>query len=103
MAHAEKARRMPPPMSGREVTEKQIDTVRRWIQEGAKWETHWAFNAPKRPEPPAVKNTAAVRNPIDNFIQARLEREESDARFRGGSTHAAAPSELRSYGSSAEP
>ncbi|HYI93134.1 MAG TPA: DUF1553 domain-containing protein [Bryobacteraceae bacterium] len=75
MAHAEKARRMPPPTSGRDVSEKQIDTVRRWIQEGAKWETHWAFNAPKRPDLPAVKNTGAIHNPIDNFIQARLERE----------------------------
>ena len=75
MAHADKARRMPPPMSGREVSAAQIDVIRRWIEQGAKWETHWAFTAPKHTEPPAVKNTAAIRNPIDQFIQARLERE----------------------------
>ena len=73
--HAEKARKMPPPMSDRQLTPKQIDVVRRWIEEGAKWQTHWAFTAPHRPELPAVKDTSALRNPIDHFIQARLERE----------------------------
>ena len=38
---------MPPPMSDRELTPKQIDVVRRWIEEGAKWQTHWAFTAPQ--------------------------------------------------------
>jgi len=75
MAHPDKARRMPPPMSGREVSPSQVDIIRRWIEQGAKWETHWAFTAPKRQEAPTVKNTAAIRNPIDQFIQARLERE----------------------------
>src|SRR5262249_21498651 len=43
---------------------------------------HWAFKAPKRPEPPivnpAVPPAAAwvIRNPIDNFVQARLQREK---------------------------
>ena len=73
--HPEKARKMPPPMSDRELTPKQVDVVRRWIEEGAKWQTHWAFTAPHRPELPAVKDTGALRNPIDHFIQARLERE----------------------------
>jgi len=75
LSHAEKARRMPPPMSDRSLTDKQIDVIKRWIAEGAKWETHWAFTPPKRIDPPNVKNTAAVRNPIDNFVEERLERE----------------------------
>jgi hypothetical protein len=75
LSHSDKARRMPPPMADRVVSEKQIEAIRRWIEEGAKWQTHWAFTAPQRPEPPVVKNTAAVRNPIDQFIEARLERE----------------------------
>jgi mono/diheme cytochrome c family protein len=75
ISHADKAKRMPPPMADRVVSEKQIDAIRRWIEQGAKWQTHWAFTAPQRPEPPAVKNNDAVRNPIDQFIQARLERE----------------------------
>jgi hypothetical protein len=75
MTHAEPARRMPPPASNRQLTDKQIQTVRQWITEGAKWQTHWAFSKPERPALPAVKNASAVRNPIDAFVQARLERE----------------------------
>ncbi len=69
------ARRMPPPESGYRLNDKQIELLRRWIDEGAKWETHWAYIAPKRPELPKVNHTAWPRNPIDYFILARLERE----------------------------
>ena len=67
--------RMPPPESGHVLTERQIDLLRRWIDQGAKWDTHWAYVAPKRPELPAVSQMSWVRNPIDQFILARLERE----------------------------
>src|SRR6185503_17659513 len=53
----------------------QIDLLRRWIDEGAKWDTHWAYVPPKRPELPAVAERSWVRNPIDQFVLARLERE----------------------------
>jgi mono/diheme cytochrome c family protein len=67
--------RMPPPESGHVLTDKQIDLLRRWIDQGAKWDMHWAYVAPKRPEPPVVHDPAWVRNPIDQFILSRLERE----------------------------
>jgi Protein of unknown function (DUF1553)/Protein of unknown function (DUF1549)/Concanavalin A-like lectin/glucanases superfamily/Planctomycete cytochrome C len=69
--------RMPPAETGHVLTAKQIDLLRRWIDEGAKWDTHWAFLAPKRPEPPVVGSREArwVRTPIDQFILARLARE----------------------------
>ena len=69
--------RMPPAETGHTLTAKQIDLLRRWIDEGAKWDTHWAFLAPQRPELPAVSSGQArwVRTPIDRFILARLERE----------------------------
>ncbi|HKQ73858.1 MAG TPA: DUF1553 domain-containing protein [Blastocatellia bacterium] len=66
---------MPPESSGHKLTEKQIETIRRWIDEGARWNEHWAFIAPKRPEIPKVTNAAWVRAPIDSFILARLEKE----------------------------
>jgi hypothetical protein len=66
---------MPPPDSGHSLDARQIDLLRRWIDEGAKWDTHWAFNPPVRAEPPAVEKDDWVRNPIDRFILARLERE----------------------------
>ncbi|HVW85664.1 MAG TPA: DUF1549 domain-containing protein, partial [Bryobacteraceae bacterium] len=70
------ARRMPPPYSDRKpLSEKEVATIRAWIEQGAKWQSHWAFTAPVRPTPPAVRNTRWIRNPIDNFVLARLERE----------------------------
>ncbi len=69
---------MPPSDSGHALTARQIDLLRRWIDEGAKWDTHWAYTAPVRSEPPAADKLAHgdwVRNPIDRFILTRLERE----------------------------
>ena len=42
---------------------------------GARAETHWAYRKPVRPAPPAVADAAWVKNPIDAFVRARLERE----------------------------
>ena len=53
----------------------QIALLRRWIKEGAKWEDHWAFVAPKPQPLPAVKRGDWVRRPLDQFILARLEKE----------------------------
>jgi hypothetical protein len=66
---------MPPVHSGHKLTDRQIALLRRWIDEGAKWETHWAYLAPKRPELPKIKKPDWLRNPIDHFILARLEKE----------------------------
>ena len=67
--------RMPPPDSGKSLKPDQIETLRRWVLAGAKYEQHWAFVPPQRPAIPAVKNQAWVRNPIDSFVLDRLERE----------------------------
>ncbi|HEY3836007.1 MAG TPA: PSD1 and planctomycete cytochrome C domain-containing protein [Bryobacteraceae bacterium] len=70
------AMRMPPPYSDRKpLNEKEVATIRTWIQQGAKWQSHWSFTPPVRHELPVVHNAAWVRNPIDNFVMARLERE----------------------------
>ncbi len=70
------ARRMPPPYSDRKpLTEKEVATVRAWIEQGAKWQSHWSFTPPVRPATPSVKNQSWVRNPIDSFVLARLEKE----------------------------
>jgi hypothetical protein len=72
---ADETERMPPARSGRKLTQRQIDLIRRWIEQGAKWQKHWAFLAPKRPALPLVKNAGWVRNPLDAFVLDRLERE----------------------------
>ena len=74
ITHPDPEKRMPPADSGHSLTAKQIELLRRWIDEGAKWDTHWAYTAPVRSEPPAVPGDW-VRNPIDQFILARLSRE----------------------------
>ena len=75
ITHPDPNERMPPPDSGHALTERQIEQLKRWIDEGAKWDTHWAYTAPVRVEPPAVSQSGWARNAIDQFIQARLERE----------------------------
>jgi hypothetical protein len=66
---------MPPPDSGKSLTAEQIEVLRRWIEEGAEYAAHWAFVPPQRPAAPTVADEARVRNPIDAFVLARLERE----------------------------
>jgi hypothetical protein len=67
--------RMPPAESRRSLTPAQIALLKRWIDQGAPWKEHWAFQPPLKPKPPPVKtvNPAWLRNPIDRFILARLE------------------------------
>jgi hypothetical protein len=66
---------MPPPKTGKKLTTAQIDTLKRWVDQGAKWETHWAFEKPVRPELPKVKDAAWAKNEIDHFIREKLESE----------------------------
>ncbi len=67
---------MPPASSKKAaITPQQADLLRSWIAQGAKYQGHWAFQPLAKIQPPAVKNTKWVRNDIDRFILARLERE----------------------------
>ena len=69
------SRLMPPPKTGKKLTAAQKETLTRWVAEGAEYQPTWSLIAPKRPTPPAVQNAAWVRNPIDNFILAELEKQ----------------------------
>jgi hypothetical protein len=76
------------PLGGDPFTPEQIDLIRLWIDQGAFWPddsalstnhsalpSHWAYVKPVHSTLPAVREGAWVRNPIDNFILARLEKE----------------------------
>ncbi len=63
------------PYHGPALAPQQIALLRRWIKEGAKWEDHWSFVAPKPQPLPAVKRQGWARQPLDQFILARLEKE----------------------------
>ena len=67
--------KMPPADSNKSLDAQQIERLRQWIDQGASWQTHWAFTAPVRPEIPTVSDPTWPANPIDFFILARLDRE----------------------------
>ena len=69
------AQRMPPSWSGKELTPDQIDLIRNWIEQGAKWRQHWAFSPLQQPPLPPVGATDWPRNGIDYFALARMQRE----------------------------
>ncbi len=70
IASDNKTLRMPPAYLGHDkLPQRDIETIRRWIQEGALWQNHWSFITPKRPAVPKDANA------IDSFVRARLDRE----------------------------
>ena len=63
---------MPPPESKKQLTARQKALLKRWIEQGAKYEGHWAFLEPKSPTPPKG-NLKWGHNPIDHFVLKQLE------------------------------
>lgn len=65
--------RMPPLDSGKpQLTKEQVDTLKRWINQGAEYTDHWAFVKPVKPEVPEVEDGGWSRNAIDRFVIAKL-------------------------------
>ncbi len=62
---------MPPPETHKQLKPAEIELLRRWIDEGAKFEEHWSFLPPQRPTPPADA-TGWAKTPIDAFVAAKL-------------------------------
>jgi mono/diheme cytochrome c family protein len=67
--------RMPPPEAHKTLKPEQIALLREWVRQGAEYEQHWSFIAPKPQNVPEVRQKEWVRNAIDNFVLARLESE----------------------------
>ncbi|MFT5302573.1 MAG: hypothetical protein ACI814_003389 [Mariniblastus sp.] len=64
---------MPPPDSGKSLTEHDKELLKRWIKEDAPFEKHWSFQGIARPNPPAVEKADWARSEIDRFVLAKLE------------------------------
>lgn len=62
---------MPPPSTGKKLTAKQKELLGRWINEGADYQKHWAFEKPLKVDP---QPSSASQNPIDAFVQQRLKQ-----------------------------
>lgn len=68
------ATRMPPAKMGKNLTPREIELLRTWIANGARYEKHWAFVPVARPKIPTVDNPGWVRNPVDAFVLNQLEK-----------------------------
>jgi hypothetical protein len=64
---------MPPPKIKKTLTAAQKETLKRWIAQGAEYQPHWSFIAPKRPTLPKVSNEQWVKTPVDRFILKGLD------------------------------
>jgi hypothetical protein len=68
--------RMPPAKFVKSLTPREIETLKLWVEQGAKWQEHWSQIAPKRPTLPKTSNPAWARSAIDHFVLARLDEEK---------------------------
>ncbi|RMF45164.1 MAG: DUF1553 domain-containing protein [Planctomycetota bacterium] len=68
---------MPPPTETRQLTAEEKELLRRWIEQGAPLEGHWAFEPIVAPEPPPVPDEYAEwsNNPVDRFLLTRALRQ----------------------------
>jgi hypothetical protein len=73
VTHPDVAERMPPEEAGTPLLPAEIAILRRWVEQGAPWEGHWAFQPIQRPRPPVERPDAFVRGAIDAFILQELE------------------------------
>jgi hypothetical protein len=70
----DESERMPPRKSNRTLTAQQKDILRRWVEQGAPWGKHWAYETPERPPVPQIRDPQfEIRNPIDAFVLAKLQ------------------------------
>lgn len=68
---------MPPSDAHLSLDAREKATIIKWIKQGAEWKEHWAFSKPQNSRiPPKVQSNWATENPIDNFVQRKLEQED---------------------------
>ncbi|MCI0539557.1 MAG: PSD1 and planctomycete cytochrome C domain-containing protein [Verrucomicrobiales bacterium] len=68
--------RMPPADHGPALTAREVALLREWIQQGAPWDVHWAYQPPQAQPLPKVRNRRWPQQSLDHFILARLEAEK---------------------------
>ncbi|RCS53979.1 DUF1553 domain-containing protein [Bremerella cremea] len=67
--------RMPPADSNRSLSAEEIELIRQWIAQGAKYDQHWAFRPITKPAVPQLEDDDWSRNEIDKFVLAKLRQE----------------------------
>ena len=84
-----------PPAGGPAAHAAEIDLVRRWIEQGAKWQKHWAFLAPRRSAGAARQESAMPSHPDRRLRAGPARTGRADALARGRPRHAAPPRDAR--------
>lgn len=74
ITHEDAKEKMPPADFHLKLTDREVDVIKKWIEQGAPWEGHWAFIPPDRPTIPEVSDPTWSRNEIDPYILRRLDR-----------------------------
>jgi hypothetical protein len=65
---------MPPADFKKHLSQQEIQIIKRWIAEGAKWEKHWAYDIPSgAPKPPPIENKSWPKSALDHFVLAKIE------------------------------
>lgn len=64
--------KMPPAGTKKPLTSAEIRLLTEWVEQGAAYDSHWAFRSPVPTRPPEVDAVVTVRNAIDNFVIDRL-------------------------------
>jgi Protein of unknown function (DUF1553)/Protein of unknown function (DUF1549)/Planctomycete cytochrome C len=65
------------PALGDRLSPWQIALIKKWINDGANYEPHWSYLTPQKKSPPSIHHPpSAIRNPIDAFILAELDKED---------------------------
>jgi len=67
--------KMPPPDSKKRLSQREIELLQTWIEQGAPFAKHWSYEKPLRPAIPDVREPERSSNPIDRFVLARLDAE----------------------------
>ena len=99
VTHTDARRRMPPIGANKTLTDRQIEVLRQWIEDGASWDQHWSFASIEAPGAPRVASEGWIRQPLDRFVLSRLEAEGVVARTRGRPPDARASCRAGPHGS----
>ncbi|RPG67597.1 MAG: DUF1553 domain-containing protein [Flavobacteriaceae bacterium TMED42] len=65
---------MPPPESNLELTEREKIILEKWIEQGAEWDRHWAYNPPVKKEPRANDKDGWSTHIIDRFVVQQMDK-----------------------------
>jgi len=63
---------MPPPESNLELTEREKKIIKKWIEQGAEWDTHWAYNPPVKRDPTTKEFDSWSTHTIDRFVAQQM-------------------------------